>query len=483
MANWPGFLGPTYTVQSMNADCERCVNLFPELLESDGGKGRMALYKVPGLSTAYTGLNGAPRALFAQDGRAFCIAGAVFYELFSNGTATNRGAVLDDGRLATIHSNGQGGNQLFIVAGLSGYIYSLTANTLTVIAVAGFPTGNAIMGEFFDQYFFVLKGTSLSFQISSLSNGSAWAAADTGTRSRASDNIRTIIRLGLYLWLLGDRTSEPWYDSGAANFPFAPVPSALLDLGTAAEFSATRADNAIFFLAQDARGARMVVKIDQGSLGAQRVSTFAVEYALNGYPSVSNAVGYSYQEAGHTFYILTAKDWPQSWAFDTATGMWHERRSRNLGTGEDQAQRAICHCYAFDKHLVGDRSTGTIYEQRLGLYSDADQPILWMRRSPHICDEQKRAYHSRFQIDMESGVGLTTGQGGDPLVMFRYSNDGGHTYSNTQYPSIGKIGDWGRQSYVWRLGMARDRVYEISGSDPCKIAIVGAYIDGIGGLS
>jgi hypothetical protein len=477
------FMGGAYTLQSLNVAADVCTNLYAEPLEFDGGKTRMALYGVPGLSTFVTGLAGPVRGEFAQDGRAFLAAGDRFYEINPDGTATDRGAILDDFRPVTIQSNGLGGNQLFVTAGKSGYIYSLTANTLTLITDADFPTGSAVMGEFFDQYFFVLVANSLSFQISSLSTGLTWAAADRGTRSRASDNIVAIIRLGLYLWLLGSRTSEPWYDSGAASFPFAPVPSALLDMGCAAAFSATRADNGLFLLGQAQRGARLVLRIDQGSLGAQRVSTFAVEYALNSYADVSKAVGYSYQEAGHTFYVLTSKEWPTSWVYDTATGLWAERQKWNSATGQSEAQRGIAHCYAFDKHLVGSRETGILYEQRLGLYSDADAPIRWLRRAPHLCDEQKPMYHSRFQLDLETGVGLTSGQGSAPTIMFRYSNDGGHTWSSTQYPSIGAMGQWGTQTYSWRLGMARDRVYEVSGSDPCKTALVNAYVDGIGGAA
>lgn len=482
MASFASFLGPTYTVQSRNADGEKCINLYPELLESDGGVTHMALFKVPGLVNFVTGLAGGYRGSLAQDGLCVAVFGDTFYEVTSNGTAIVRGTLLNDGRPVTIHSNGLGGNQLIVIAGLSGYIYNITAKTLAIISDGEFPTGSAVMGEFFDQYFFVLKRNSLSFQISTLSDGTAWASVDTGTRSRASDNLVAIIRLGLYLWLLGSRTSEPWYDSGAANFPFAPVPSALLDMGCAAEFSVCRADNAIFFLGKDERGARMVVRIDQGNLSAVRVSTFAVEYALNNYASVEHAVGYSYQEAGHLFYVLTSAEWPTTWVYDTATQLWHERQKWVSALGEAQAQRAIGHCYAFDKHLVGDRSIGTLYEQKLGYYTDADDPIRWVRRAPHLMQEQRRTYHSRFQVDLETGVGLTSGQGSDPLLSFRSSNDGGYTWGNTTPLTMGKIGEYGRRSYSWRCGMARDRVYEISGMDPCRVAICAAYISGQAGM-
>jgi hypothetical protein len=44
---------------------------------------------------------------------------------------------------------------------------------------------------------------------------------------------------------------------------------------------------------------------------------------------------------------------------------------------------------------------------------------------------------------------------------------------------MGKIGEYGKRVFWRRLGMTlklRDRVYEISGTDPAKIAIMGAEV-------
>jgi hypothetical protein len=45
---------------------------------------------------------------------------------------------------------------------------------------------------------------------------------------------------------------------------------------------------------------------------------------------------------------------------------------------------------------------------------------------------------------------------------------------------MGSIGEYGRRVFWRRLGMTmklRDRVYEISGTDPVKIAIMGAELN------
>ena len=69
--------------------------------------------------------------------------------------------------------------------------------------------------------------------------------------------------------------------------------------------------------------------------------------------------------------------------------------------------------------------------------------------------------------------------GYDPQAMLRWSDDGGHTWSNEHWASMGKIGEYGYRTFWRRLGMTvklRDRVYEISGTDPVKIAIMGAEL-------
>jgi hypothetical protein len=66
--------------------------------------------------------------------------------------------------------------------------------------------------------------------------------------------------------------------------------------------------------------------------------------------------------------------------------------------------------------------------------------------------------------------------GYDPQVMLRWSDDSGHTWSSEHWTSMGKIGEYGYRTFWRRLGSSRDRVYEVSGTDPVKIAIMGAEL-------
>ena len=88
-----------------------------------------------------------------------------------------------------------------------------------------------------------------------------------------------------------------------------------------------------------------------------------------------------------------------------------------------------------------------------------------------------RLRHAALTLAVETGVGLTTGQGSDPQIMLRWSDDGGHTWSNEHWLSMGPEGDFDRRMIWRRLGAPRDRIYEISGSDPVSIAISDAFVE------
>jgi hypothetical protein len=84
---------------------------------------------------------------------------------------------------------------------------------------------------------------------------------------------------------------------------------------------------------------------------------------------------------------------------------------------------------------------------------------------------------------MEPGVGQSTGQGAAPLLMLRYSNDGGHTWSNEKTATAGKVGEYGARAKFNRLGSGRNRVWELSMTDPVKFSVFGAVLEGEAGTS
>ena len=70
-----------------------------------------------------------------------------------------------------------------------------------------------------------------------------------------------------------------------------------------------------------------------------------------------------------------------------------------------------------------------------------------------------------------------TGQGSDPQIMLQYSDDGGITWSNELWETLGKLGKY-RTRVEWRrLGRSRDRVFKVKVSDPVFVQLNEAYIN------
>jgi hypothetical protein len=280
------------------------------------------------------------------------------------------------------------------------------------------------------------------------------------------------------VWLFGTQSVEVWYNAGDTPFPLARIQGAVNEIGCAATFSVAKMDNSLFWLGSDARGQGVVFRAN-GYTG-QRISTHAVEYAIQSYGTISDAIAFTYQQDGHAFYVLSFPTAQKTWVFDVATAAWHERAG--FANGEFIRHRANCQTFFNNEVVVGDFQTGKIYAYDLDVFADDTLPQKWLRSwraLPQGQNNLKRTAQHALQLDCESGVGLVTGQGSDPQVMLRWSDDGGHTWSNEHWAGIGKMGEYGFRAFWRRLGMTnklRDRVYEVSGTDPVKIAIMGAEL-------
>jgi len=106
-----------------------------------------------------------------------------------------------------------------------------------------------------------------------------------------------------------------------------------------------------------------------------------------------------------------------------------------------------------------------------------------LRRAPHISTELEIIKHSRFVLDMETGLGpqppLLDGSGNarDPQVGLRWSDDGAHTWSSVQMRDAGQAGNFKVRVRWARLGRARIRTYEVTCSDPIPVRFIDAYVN------
>jgi hypothetical protein len=234
---------------------------------------------------------------------------------------------------------------------------------------------------------------------------------------------------------------------------------------------------------------------------------------------VGDAISWTYQLEGHEVFVVTFPSLELTWAYDITTQMWHKW----LYTADDSSyQRHRGNCCALFQGLViiGDYENGKLYELDKTNYTDAGQNIRRLRRAPHLVTEFQRQYFDELQIQFQPGVATTSSFNvvvenvhifylGDiytitadatltiepentyilgtqnsvdpqttsnPQAMLRWSNDGGSTWSNEHWTSVGKIGKYKNRAIWRRLGMARDRVFEVSVTDPVNFVIVSANL-------
>ena len=478
MAEFPNFVGGAYRSRSRHANAEALINFYVERMEVEGAKRRSALYPTPGLTEFCTLPKSPIRALFDADvGRTFAVAGlgasSGFYEIHGDGTFTDRGTVNNTGLPATIDSNGRLGSQLFIVSGDIGYCFDLNTNTLTQVVT------DALAGAFISGFFLYLHGPTNAVRQSALNNGTSWNASHLFSRNRAGDPWITMKVINDLIWLLGPKTGEVWYNAGTAPVAMQPVPNGFFHVGSGSRHCIADVADAPVWLGRTKDGHAMIYRAN--GLQPQRISTHAVEFALQSYSSIADAVVYSYQEEGHTFFVLNLEAAGKTWVWDETTNLWHERGYWDTAMAQYQAGRPQYSCFSFGKHLVGDRASGTIYEMRVGLTTDADGTLIRrLRRTPHIWAEGGRGvFHKEIRFDMQTGDAPLVGQGSDPLTMLRWSDDHGETWSQERVLDVGKRGRYGYEVYTERLGLSPTgaRTYELSMTDPLPWQIVGASIE------
>ena len=365
--HYPGFIGPSNELASPTVDVERTINWYLETASPGTGKSPAYLRPTPGLKPFLVLGTGPVKTVFYMDGRGWAVGGTGVYEIFGNATSTGRGFVLSSGRSPTISSNGSAGNQLFITSGGGGYILDLLTNTLTAIADVDFETPSA-GGLFVDGYFVNLVANSRRFQISALEDGTDWDPLDVFEISTASDNILNFTVVHREIWLMGSQTTQVWANIGDPDTPFAPVPGSLMPQGIWAPDSLVVSDNTVFWLGQSTRGVN-VVYMARG-YNPQRISTFAIEHYLEAQPTTQDAIGWTYQQSGHTFYAIYGPTWETTLVYDITTGQWHERALWDAHLLRWLPHLGQCSTFGFGKVLVGDRKSPAVYELDPNVFTD-----------------------------------------------------------------------------------------------------------------
>lgn len=389
---------------------------------------------------------------------------------------------------------------------------TVSATTLYALNFSQMPTTDgAFTGgvnvDTVDNYFVYNRPNSQQFGCSNVLSPIS-GNTNFSSKDGAPDNLVTLIVDHREVYLLGEASSEVWVDQGTSPFPFTRIPGTSTQHGIVAPFSMARLGNSFAYLSKNNRGTAQIVQMN--GYVPERISTHAVENSLTN-QTITDAVAWTYQLEGHEVYVISFPTLQLTWCFDVATRMWHKWLYTN-NLGQYERCRGNCSAVFQGYVLIGDYSNGKIYKLDRNIYTDDGQKVKRLRRAPHLTTDLQRQYFEELQIQFQPGVG-TTGisinfsntdltiaadeifpispnetviiSSGtidpqsvttNPQAMLRWSSDGGSTWSNEHWTSIGGLGKYTNRAIWRRLGWSRDRVFEVSVSDPVKAVIVSANL-------
>lgn len=459
------FATQSYQSKSLPLSAQRCVNAYAER-EPPDAKSEVAVFGLHGQTNFATCGSGPIRGFCVMGGQLYVVSGPYLYLVSSAGVATILGGVVSGNSHVCMASNG---TQVLILNGQFGYIYT-DASGFQIITSSNFHASS--QGTFFDNYFVMAWDGTNKFFISGSLDGTSYSGTDFASAEVAPDYVLAIVNQQENLLIFGQTTIETWYDAGAINFPFQRINGGTVERGCAAPLTPVKEDNSVFFLGDDL----VFYRLD-GTI-PRRISTHAIEDAWQEYTTVVDAFTFSYTFEGHKFIIVQFPTANATWVYDISTGLWHERESWDQNNNSYGRWRGACAASIYNKILIGDLYSGQIGYVDNSVNTEFGNTIRSLMVAPVVHSDRKRVFFSRFELDIEQGVGNENDPGENPQIMLDWSDDGGRIFTNPQlWHGMGKMGAYRTRVFWRRLGQSRNRMYRVQISDPVRRTIISAHAD------
>ena len=467
------FLGGSYEARSKTQDCSRAVNIFPEVHSLGMGKNNQpaAFYSASGLRPVQTLGLGPIRGAYTVSNTqlAFIVSGNEVYQVSSAEGTPIRVA----GNLTT--TNGpvlfaDNGKHCILVDGTNGYTIELGVTpVLTKIVSPNFYNGAKTVT--YQGGYFILDVPNSSFFFISDLDSIDFPPLNQSSVLSSPDELVCVISNNEQLYLLGTRTTEVWALTGAsASAPFELIRGRVMPMGVTAYGTVRKLGNTFLWLGSNEQGDGVVYSMENDS--PTRVSTHAIEHRIQQLGDLQTATAHAWQEDGHYFYAINLPGADTTYVYDLSTKMWHERQS--LTAGVIGRYIGETHCFLFGQHLVGDYRNGNLYVLDQNYYLYGDEPIRKLRQTPHSSVGVSNVFYKTLQVDIQPGVGSLTL---NPRLVLRISRDGGFTFGNPIYSSMGLVGNYRTRARWQRLGYGRDLVFQVFSDDPAPVVFLGAFLD------
>jgi len=465
------FLGPAYRSRSPNLADQQLINLYPEIVETKTGKEVGAFYSCPGLVAATSVGSGPIQGMHVAGATLYVVSGTEVYALDTSLNAKALGSIGFSMAPLSIVDNG-----LQVGIFQNPNAYSVVSGVLAPISLPFLNPGTAV---YQDGFVMVNEVNSINLWQSNLFDLTTWDPLNFDQADGSPDNIVTLGELHRQIVVVKENHAEFWINAGNAGFVFQRLDGVYLNAGGVAGASIANLGENLLWLGRNADGNNIVHLLN--GYEPRDMSTHALVREFDSYPTTQDAIAFAYQQERHLFYGLTFPSGGATWVLDlTATQqmgvpMWHQRAG--FSNGQFTRYAAQCVVNFAGQILVGDFASGNLYALDLNNFQDNGKTRKWLRSWRALQKPTLRStkYHW-LAVDLETGIDVPPGS--NPQIVLRYSDDGGHNWSSERQTSAGLTGQTDLRVKFNRLGMSRrgpsDRIFELSGTDPFKVALLSA---------
>lgn len=496
--------GPAYTHASQDVNAQKCINLFPTEIGPDGlgiddpnnrvdqeGVSKGALIRTPGHKLLID-LNGAAcRGIVTINSTdVYTVIDSSVYKLTINqqsltATSTLLGTIGTTTGPVRMRNNL---TQLIIVDGSSaGYIYTFASGIFAQISDPDFLGGSSVVYN--DGYFLYNQPGTPYVWNSNQADGTTWSAVQFFTaESKPCIVVGLAVNKG-EIWVFADSLVEVWYD--AANpppgTPYSYRIGSGMDIGCSAPNSIVEMETINVWL--DSRGfvcqsdISPYIRNNNSGYDLRVISTPALHAEWQTYPTLSDATATFYTDRGHIIYMITFPSAGKTWCYDFPTkpmraggsvGSWHQRTYLNPVTSLEEQCLSQYVTKLGQLNISGGLRSGKIYVMSANYYDDDGVPIKCTRATAPFTSDFKTVAVDKLELRMQTGYAVQTGDGANPQVVLRYSNDGAHTWSDPIQRPIGLVGQYNNRITWNRLGSSWEWVFEFSITSPINFSLIKA---------
>lgn len=336
---------------------------------------------------------------------------------------------------------------LFILSG--GDVYQYDGSTVEATA---FPDDAAVssIAQLSNILFAVRQDTgTIYFR---LPNDTTWNPLDFFSAEREPDPAIGLRSLNDLLYVFGVSSVEMFALTGDAESPVDRVEGASFSRGVKDRDSIVLMDNTLYFVGEDSIAYR-VANVPE------RVSDHGIEERLRASGSAS---GFTYSWDGHKLWVVQLDN--ETLAFDVSGATWTEM------VFDDAPFPGIGHYDGTTSWVGGDK----VY--RLVERNDDDGALI-ERIFTSIFPSEEPVSCDAIEITLSPGtVAVNVEQ---PIILTRYSDDQGRTWSDWREAYCGFSGQYRKRARLRRLGMVDSpgRVFQHKMTDPVYMRFSGVVLD------